>query len=216
MINISEIVATWPVMDRWRVSPGVDWCEKNSLIRVGKDCWIGENVKIGNHFSVGDYFEAESNFSSESIFYAGDNFKSGAYFRAGFHFRAGNNFRTGHSFRAGDYFYAGDNFHVEHEFTAGADCSVGDNFSAGSDFHTGDWFKAGDNARAIAALGYVDGFTKSLCAVGDVAYIGAGCRWFTLSEAFEHWSDHDQDRRMTLCLLEAARKMAALHGLKEK
>lgn len=126
MIDISEIVATWPVVDGWRISPGVEWCADGRRVRVGANC------------------------------------------------------------KAGDGFVAGDGF------------------------------RAGDNARPIAALGIVDGYVKSLCAVGDVAYIGAGCRWMTLADAFRHWSNHDRDRRMTLCLLEAARAMAKLHELREE
>lgn len=34
MINISEIVATWPVLDGWRVSPGVDWFGRTILETV--------------------------------------------------------------------------------------------------------------------------------------------------------------------------------------
>ena len=147
---------------------------------------VGRNCKLGRPGRVGNFF------------------KVGDDFRAGVHFYSGDSFRAGKGFRAGDFFWAGVRFYV------------GINFRAGDYVCSGDDFKAGDNARFIAALGCVDGYPKSLCAVRDVAYIGAGCRWFTLSEAFEHWEYHDQDRRMTVCLLAAAREMAKLHKLRER
>jgi len=53
-----------------------------------------------------------------------------------------------------------------------------------------------------------------LCAVGDVAYIGAGCRWFTLGEALRHWENHEEDRRATMALMEGAKALATLNNLK--
>jgi hypothetical protein len=47
-----------------------------------------------------------------------------------------------------------------------------------------------------------------------VAYISAGCRWFTLSEAIAHWSNHAKDRRHTVCLLESAKAIATMRGWK--
>ena len=77
----------------------------------------------------------------------------------------------------------------------------------GTDHYT----KAG---KPICTLGLVDGYTKSLSEFEGVAYIGAGCRWFTLQEAIDHWSNHDEDRSLTLCLLESAKAIAELKGLK--
>ena len=65
----------------------------------------------------------------------------------------------------------------------------------------------------MANLGHADGYYKTLCSLGGVAYIGAGCRWFTLQDAIEHWSNHRDNRRHTLCLLKAAKAWATLEGL---
>ena len=74
--------------------------------------------------------------------------------------------------------------------------------------------RVGPNARWIACVGFADGYYKDLCAVGDVAYIGAGCRWFTLGEALRHWGDHEEDRRATMALMEGAKALAKLNNLK--
>lgn len=74
--------------------------------------------------------------------------------------------------------------------------------------------RVGPNARWIACVGFADGYYKNLCAVGDVAYIGAGCRWFTLGEALRHWGDHEEDRSATMALMEGAKALATLNNLK--
>ena len=203
MINISEIVATWPVVDGWSISPGVEWCTKGCKVKAGADCKAGDGFQVGNGFRAGDGF------------FAGDGFRVGNDFRAGDGFFPGNGFRAGDGFQVGNGFWAGDGFFAGDGFRAGDCFRVGNGFRAGDGFLAGNGFRAGDNARAIAALGVVDCYAKSLCAVGSVAYIGAGCRWLTLSDAFTHWGNHPSDRRMTLCLLAAAREMAKLHGLRE-
>ena len=74
--------------------------------------------------------------------------------------------------------------------------------------------RVGPNARWIACVGFADGYYKDLCAVGDVAYIGAGCRWFTLGEALRHWGNHKENRQDTLDLMQAAVAIAKRRGLK--
>ena len=82
------------------------------------------------------------------------------------------------------------------------------------DARIGQGARVGPNARWIACVGFVDGYYKDLCAVGDVAYIGAGCRWFTLGEALRHWGGHEEDRRATMALMEGAKALAKLNNLK--
>ena len=93
-------------------------------------------------------------------------------------------------------------------------CKKGYRVKVGINCTAGDDFTAGDNATGLFNLGHADGYTKSLSSVNGVAYIGAGCRWFTLDEALAHWGDHHEDRDMTLCLLETAKAIANLKNLK--
>ena len=124
------------------------------------------------------------------------HFPPGAWVRVGENCVAGNGFAAGYGFLAGDDFRAGNGF------------------TAGYGFRAGDDFRAGNNAVPIANIGTCDGYAKSLCSVNGVAYIGAGCRWFTLDEAIAHWSNHQSDRSMTLCLMESAKALAKLKGLR--
>lgn len=71
-------------------------------------------------------------------------------------------------------------------------------------------FRAG---RVLASIGFADGYGKGLADVDGVAYIGAGCRWFTLAEAHAHW-DGREDRVLTSCLLKAADALAQHYGLR--
>ena len=47
-----------------------------------------------------------------------------------------------------------------------------------------------------------------------MAYIGAGCRWFTLGAAIKHWGNHTDDRAMTMCLMQSAVAIAGMRGWK--
>lgn len=60
-------------------------------------------------------------------------------------------------------------------------------------------------------LGHVEGYRKVLCNVQGVAYIGAGCRWFPLADAIEHWK-YRNDRPLTRILMHSAVKIAKHKG----
>jgi hypothetical protein len=60
-------------------------------------------------------------------------------------------------------------------------------------------------------LGFADGYRKCIAEIDGVAYIGAGCRWFTLDAAIKHWSNKD-GRVLTMCLMMAAVHIAAVKG----
>lgn len=79
----------------------------------------------------------------------------------------------------------------------------------------GDRCILGDKAKNSVDIGHADGYRKCIASVNGVAYIGAGCRWFTLAEAREHWQNHEQDRALTLCLLESAAAIAKHNGWAE-
>ena len=72
--------------------------------------------------------------------------------------------------------------------------------------------RIGDFASEVIDLGSADGYRKCIANVNGVAYIGAGCRWFTLSEAVKHWESHDENRDLTLCLMQSAIHIAGLKG----
>jgi hypothetical protein len=70
----------------------------------------------------------------------------------------------------------------------------------------------GDRASDIFDLGYADRYRKVIAQVDGVAYIGAGCRWFTLDDAIAHWQSAGKSRRDTMALMLAAKEIARLRG----
>lgn len=83
----------------------------------------------------------------------------------------------------------------------------------------GEWARIGEGARIgdkstdAVDIGWADGYRKCIAQVDGVAYIGAGCRWFTLAEAIAHWSNKP-DRELTMCLMQSAIFIAGLRGWK--
>ena len=105
-----------------------------------------------------------------------------------------------------------------HRIIIGDDASIGDGASIGNYARIGNYASIGDDASIgncaseAIDLGFADGFRKCLANVNGVAYIGAGCRWFTLDGAIKHWESHDENRDLTLCLMQSAIHIARLKG----
>lgn len=79
------------------------------------------------------------------------------------------------------------------------------------------WIKEGARASIGALsneaidLGWADGYRKCISQIDGVAWIGAGCRWFTLEDALKHWSTKP-DRELTMCLMQSAVFVAGYKG----
>ena len=99
-----------------------------------------------------------------------------------------------------------------HRIIIGNDASIGNRASIGNYASIGDGARIGNDASEVIDLGFADGFRKCIANVKGVAYIGAGCRWFTLDEAIKHWESHDENRDLTLCLMQSAIHIAGLKG----
>ena len=160
LINISEIAATWPVKDGWKIAPaGLAWIAEGSRIQLGVNCLLDTGCRLGNWCRLGDWC------------------------------------------RLGNW------------------CRLGDECRLGNSCRLGNWCRLGDEcvldkgAADPIDLGFTDGYRKVIAQVQGVAYIGAGCRWFTLEEAQEHWQ-HRGDRALTRCALEAAKAIATAKGWK--
>ena len=89
---------------------------------------------------------------------------------------------------------------------------VGNDASIGSYAHIGNDASIGNGASEAIDLGFADGYRKCVANVRGVAYIGAGCRWFTLDDAIKHWESHDKNRDLTLRLMQSAIHIAGLKG----
>jgi len=90
--------------------------------------------------------------------------------------------------------------------------SIGGRVIIGSFVSIGDGARIGKGAKHPIDLGFCDGYRRCIAEVDGVAFIGAGCRWFTLQDAIDYWSNHVHDRRLTLCLMEYAKAIAKIKG----
>ena len=202
MSNISETVKEWPVVDGWSISPGVEWCEKGFKVWIESDVWIGSGVWIGS------------------------NVRIGSTVRIGSEVRIGSNVRIGSKVRIGSNVRIGSKVRIENDVWVSSDVWIGSKVRIGSNVRIGSsvriendvWIESGHKLRKgaipVCTVGFADGYQKSLSDLNGVAYIGAGCRWFTLDEAIKHWQNHDEDRSLTLCLMESAKAIARTLGLK--
>jgi hypothetical protein len=75
----------------------------------------------------------------------------------------------------------------------------------------GEGARIGDKSSGAIDLGFAEGYRKCIAEVDGVAYIGAGCRWFTLADAIKHWSSKE-GRDITNCLMMSAIHIAAIKG----
>lgn len=88
----------------------------------------------------------------------------------------------------------------------------------GGNFLSGDWIKGtvrGITAKVILTFTVCEGYSKTLMDVEGVAWIMAGCRWFTLADAKNYWKGRE-DRIQTRAMLHGAVALAKYLGLKEK
>ena len=106
---------------------------------------------------------------------------------------------------------------IEARARIGSDAHIESGAHIGSGAHIESWAHIGSGARIgphstdVIDLGFTDGYRKCIAQVKGVAYIGAGCRWFTLAEALKHWGAKD-DRILTMCLMQSAVAIAGYKG----
>ncbi len=86
-----------------------------------------------------------------------------------------------------------------HEASIGVGASIGEEA------------RIGEKSSDAVDLGWADGYRKCIAQIDGVAYVGAGCRWFTLADALKHWSAKE-DRDLTIGLMQSAVFVAGLRG----
>jgi len=99
--------------------------------------------------------------------------------------------------------------------------SIGERASIGEGASIGEWARIGERAsigeraREAIDLGSYEGYRKAIAQIDGVAYIGAGCHWFTLEDAKKHWAGRAADRPITQAMLVMASEIARLKGWRE-
>ena len=136
MINISEIVSTWAVVDGWSISPGVPWCKEGYRINVGKSC------KLGDYCTLGDYCNL------------GDNCMLGDYCRLGDYCGLGDCCKLGNNCMLGDYCRLGYKCSLGYGCTLGNICTLGPNATDPIDLGVTDGYrKCICNVGGVAYIG---------------------------------------------------------------
>ena len=113
----------------------------------------------------------------------------------------------------GDGCTLGNGCRIEDGCRLGNGCTLGNGCRIGEGHRLGEECTLGANATDPIDLGFVDGYRRCIANVDGVAYIGAGCRWFTLQDAIKHW-ERREDRALTRVLMEYAKAIANHKGWK--
>ena len=92
-------------------------------------------------------------------------------------------------------------------------CTLGNKCTLGDGCKLGDECRLGDGCTNPIDIGFYDYYRKTIANVNGVAYIGAGCRWFTLDAAIKHWGNKP-DRITTFAAMQFAKIIADNNGWK--
>ena len=104
-----------------------------------------------------------------------------------------------------------DGVRIGNDASIGSYARIADGASIGNDVCIGNDASVGPRSSDAVDIGWADGYRKCIAQVDGVAYIGAGCRWFTLAQALKHW-DNKPDRVLTMCLMNSAIAIAKSKG----
>ena len=157
-----------------------------NYVTLGGDVTLGDGVPLGDGVTLGD------------------GVKLGNYVTLG------DGVTLGNYVKLGNYVTLGDGV------TLGGDVTLGDGVKLGNYVTLGDGVTLGNYVTDVIDLGFCEGYRKAIAVVKGVAYIAAGCRWFTLHEAILHWQDRKEDRPITRIMIVSAIKIAKLKGWKLK
>ena len=148
-----------------------------------------------------------------------------AWIKAGAHIAIGERATIGEGATIGEWAAIGERATIGERAAIGEEAAIGDGARIGAwarigeGARIGEWARIGERAAIgpkssdAVDLGWADGYRKCVAQVDGVAYIGAGCRWFTLDSAIAHWAAAPAGTRdLTRCLLQSASHIAGLRG----
>ena len=207
MIYLDEATKTWAREGAWCVAPGgLEWIAKGSYLIVGNSCKIGNNCKIGDRVKIDDRVTIGAWVTICAWAKIGDRVTIGDGAKIGDCATIGDRVKIGNRVKIGAWATIGDRSKI------GDSVTIGDRSKIGDCATIGDSVTLGDDSSDVVDLGFADGYRKCIAQVKGIAYIGAGCRWFTLDEALKHWGNHEQNRDLTMCLMQSAVAIAGLKG----
>ena len=194
MIYLDEATKGWKLDGIWKIAPaGLPWIKAGARASIGDGSRIGEGVIIGEGAIIG----------AAAIICKGSLIGEAA--RIGEWARIGEGASIGEGARIGDGSRIGAATRIGERARIGAAAIIGQRAIIG------EGARIGPKSTEAIDLGWADGYRKCIAQVDGVAYIGAGCRWFTLDEAIAHWSGKE-DRILTMCLMQSAVSIAGYKG----
>jgi len=198
MIDLN-IVKTWAKNPfGYSIAPAkLSWIKEGSLILAGEDSILDDawSTSVGNRCRIGHRCHIDRDVILED--------KSDIQ----------NGVIIGEGTRIGSGTEIGADSQIGQNSSVGRDCILERACSLPPGTFIGMRATLGERARDPIDLGFVDGYRKCIAQVDGIAYIGAGCRWFTLDMAIKHWSNKP-DRIQTLALMMAAKEIARIKGWK--
>lgn len=239
-IDLFQTIENWPawiVDNRWKQAPrGVEFIRPGSWIKSGmgtyiaKSVYFSENTDLGcdvlilNDTRIGANSTINDGARIGSLCELGANLTIFCDSEVGNGCKIGCDVKIGRSCMIGSDVYIGTGVHVSSYAAIGRFSSIGPNCEINSSIgqnttmnrNTKCSVPIGPSASVrrgivVADLGEVDGYRKVLVNCGGVAYISAGCRWFSLNKAIEHWTKSckvGKNRYATLQLMEVAKTIA--------
>lgn len=186
-------IRKWPLdKNGFHIAPaGVEGVRRGNRIKVGKNVRAGIGLELGNRVVLG--YEVE----------------------LGHYVKLGNNVQIGPVCSLGNHVELGNGVTLGEYVDFGDDITLGSRTHLPSHTVLGDGLTLGPGVTEAYDLGYCDLYRKAIACVDGVAWIAAGCRWFTLAEALEHWEYREsegRDRKLTRAIMLAAAEIARVKG----
>jgi NDP-sugar pyrophosphorylase family protein len=216
LLDISAIAATWDLdADGWQIAPdGLDWIDAGSRVKIFEGVSIGPRVRIPNRAFIGSHTQIGANVIIGKSARVGKNVHIGECADIGSYTHIGDGVHVGYYASIDSDTVIGENTVVGNRARIGAHCRIRNDVRISEKTQLGSYSYVGAFATDPVDIGCADGWRKIVAGVNGIAHIGAGCRWFTLARAIQHWSNHAEDRSHTLALLESAKAIAKLKNWK--
>lgn len=221
MIDLTAIVSEWDLAylgtdEPVRKAPeGLTWIKAGSVITVGSNCWIDSFPRsIGNDCWFGEDVRIEYGaIIRDNVFLA-----KGAVVGANSYIEEnttiGEFCTIGSRCNIGSSVVTGRHVNIGYDSSVGKYSRVGDGSCLPPRTSIGSDLKIREGASEVIDLGHTDGCRKCICNVKGVAYISAGCRWFTVDAAIAHWAG-DEERKLTMAIMDAAVAICKVKGWKQ-
>lgn len=199
----------------WSIAPeNCNFTVSGNFVRLGDRVMLGDDVRLGNRVTLGNNVRLGNRVRLGNGVTLGDDVTLGIGTRLGDDVTLGDDVMLRNWITLGDYVTLGNRVTLGDYVTLGNGVRLGDDVRLGKGVALGDGARLGGGCSEVIDIGFADGYRKAIAQINGVAWIGAGCRWFTLADALAHWTNHKFDRSLTLALMQSAIAIADSKGWK--